>query len=52
MGSALLPTYIKISVASHDLLLLLCIDLDLGEMFLNFTLDERLQPYAGVAITC
>lgn len=26
-------------------------DIDLGEMFLNFPLDPRLQPYAGVDIT-
>jgi len=26
-------------------------DLDLGEMFLNFWLDEQLRPYAGVDVT-
>ena len=26
-------------------------DLDLGEMFLNYFLDERLRPYAGVDVT-
>ena len=26
-------------------------DIDLGEMFLNYTLDEKIQPYAGVDVT-
>ena len=28
-----------------------CVDLDLGEMFLNFPLDPKIQPYAGVDLT-
>ena len=28
-----------------------CVDLDLGEMFLNFPLDKALRPYAGVNLT-
>jgi hypothetical protein len=28
-----------------------CVDLDLGEMFLNFPMDLRLRPYAGVDLT-
>ena len=28
-----------------------CVDLDLGEMFLNFPLDPMLRPYAGVDLT-
>ena len=28
-----------------------CVDLDLGEMFLNFPLDKALQPYAGIDLT-
>jgi hypothetical protein len=28
-----------------------CVDLDLGEMFLNFPMDEKLRPYAGVDLT-
>jgi hypothetical protein len=26
-------------------------DIDLGEMFLNYFLDPRIQPYAGVDVT-
>jgi hypothetical protein len=26
-------------------------DIDVGEMFLNFTMHERMQPYAGVDFT-
>ena len=29
----------------------ICGDIDLGEIFLNYPLDEALQPYAGVDIT-
>jgi hypothetical protein len=28
-----------------------CVDLDLGEMFLNFPMDPKLRPYAGVDLT-
>ena len=28
-----------------------CVDLDLGEMFLNFPLDEDLRPFAGIDLT-
>ncbi len=28
-----------------------CVDLDLGEMFLNFPLDPLIRPYAGVDLT-
>jgi hypothetical protein len=28
-----------------------CVDLDLGEMFLNFPMDRKLRPYAGVDLT-
>lgn len=30
---------------------LFCVDLDLGEMFLNFYLDENIRPFAGVDLT-
>lgn len=28
-----------------------CVDLDLGEMFLNFFMDEKIRPYAGIDLT-
>jgi hypothetical protein len=28
-----------------------CVDLDLGEMFLNFPMDETMRPYAGMDLT-
>ena len=28
-----------------------CVDMDLGEMFLNFPLDPRIRPYAGVDLS-
>jgi hypothetical protein len=29
-----------------------CVDLDLGEMFLNFLMDKKIQAFAGVDVTC
>ena len=28
-----------------------CVDIDLGEMFLNFPMDPRIQPYAGIDLS-
>ena len=28
-----------------------CVDIDLGEMFLNFPMDEAVQPFAGIDLT-
>jgi hypothetical protein len=28
-----------------------CVDLDLGEMFLNFPMDPTIRPYAGVDLS-
>jgi hypothetical protein len=45
-----LPT-INSTLQSIDLSTLLG-DLDLGEMFLNFALDVKIRPYAGVNLSC
>ena len=29
-----------------------CVDLDLGEMFLNFLMDKKIRAFAGVDVTC
>lgn len=45
--------YMPTSTAASRLMLFYtwCMDLDLGDMFLNFPMDLKIRPFAGVDLT-